>query len=126
MTDSESKRAGPRVFVVQRPSYRERGAWVDKYDLTPAEHFGRLVELLPRGNVPRQLEVTQTAIRAGFARERFSSSDYLLTVGDPVAIAAAAVVAAQFVEAEERAFLQLLKWDKKHQQYTCFRLENWA
>ncbi len=102
-----------RVYVVQRPAYRNRstGDWVDKYDLSAAEEYGHLVYLLPPGNVARDLvEVT--------ARLRHRLSDYLpcdhlLAAGDPVAIAAAVLVAARY----SGGSLSLLKWDRMDQRY---------
>lgn len=102
-----------RVYVVQSPAVKnhETGRWDEKFDLTPAEHFGELVFLLPRGNVPNDLEETVSTLRLRL--ELYSPNDYLLLLGDPVAIALAAIVAAEF----SRERVKFLKWDRRQQCY---------
>lgn len=103
----------PRVYVVQRPAYRDRrtGDWVDKYDLSAAEEHGRLVYLLPPGNVPRDL--TEVTARLRHRLSDYLPGDHLLAAGDPVAIAAAVLVAGHY----SGGSLSLLKWDRMEQRY---------
>lgn len=102
-----------RVYVVQSPAVKDHstGTWTEKFDLTPAAHFGDLVFLLPRGNVPNDLDETLATLRKGL--EMYTPSDYLLLLGDPVAIALAAVVASNV----SRERLRFLKWDRRQQCY---------
>jgi hypothetical protein len=110
-----------RVFMVQRPSVKAPdGRWADKFDLSSAAKFGALVELLPRGNVlPSNLKEA-----AGRLREQlqgFNDADFMLPVGDPVAIALAAAVAADI----NGGVLRLLKWDRREQGYTICEVRAW-
>jgi len=51
----------------------------------------------------------------------FGDSDYLLPVGDPVAIALTAAVAAD----ANGGVLRLLKWDKRQHAYTVCEVRAW-
>lgn len=108
-----------RVFVVQCPALKDPATrqWTDKYDLTPAEHFGELIEVLPRGNVPRDLGPTFRALRSALGD--FGRLDHLLAVGDPIAIAAAVLV----VRSVWNGPISLLKWDKRAQCYRSYVLD---
>lgn len=107
----------PRVFLVQRPASKQNGVWSDKYDLSPAEHFGDLVHCLPPGNIPRDLAVTVSKLKAALAD--FSDADYLLAIGDPIAIGLASIVAHR----ANHGRVTLLKWDRRSQHYVPYRLE---
>ncbi|MNV86368.1 hypothetical protein D3C71_1803970 [compost metagenome] len=104
----------PRVFVVQVPSRREDGEWVAKYDLSPAEAFGEIVPILPPGNVP--IDPTPTRRRLVDALRAFDRhSDYLLLLGDPVAIAQAVSVLSA-----EPGRISVLKWDRRTATYSPY------
>lgn len=110
-----------RVFVVQRPAVRDRttGEWLSKYDLTPAEAFGELVDVLPVG--PTSWDAGVMTSQAERVLADFDDmSDHILAVGDPVAIAAVAIIAARFVE--HGGGVSILKWDKRDQRYQSFRV----
>ena len=98
-----------RVFVVQRPAYydRDKRGWVNKYDLTPALEHGPLVFLLRPGNIFRD-RIEDSVRRLGEALVDFGPDDFLLPVGDPVAIAAAAYIAARNAGGR----IQILKFDR--------------
>ena len=103
-----------RVFLVQRPSVRVSGRWQDKYDLGPAERFGRLVECLPPGNIPRELSATRDALRQSLA-DFDRAEDYFVAIGDPVAIALATLIVGPGS--------RILKWDRRAGEYLPFALE---
>jgi hypothetical protein len=109
----------PRVYVVQRPAYRDRatGAWVDKYDLSAAEAHGSLVYLLPPGNVSRDL--TEVMARLRHRLVDYQAGDHLLAAGDPVAIAAAVLVVGHFSGGQ----LSLLKWDRLDHKYYPYEIQ---
>ena len=113
------KPRAPRVYVVQRPAYRDRntGGWVDKYDLSAAEEHGRLVYLLPPGNVPRDL--TETVARLRHRLSDCLPCDYLLAAGDPVAIAAAVLMFGRYSGGR----VSLLKWDRLEQRYYPYEVD---
>lgn len=110
-----------RVFVVQRPAVRDRatGEWISKYDLTPAETFGELVDVLPIG--PTTWNPAAMTAQAERVLQDFDDmQDHILAVGDPVAIAAVAMIAGRFTE--HGGGVSILKWDKRDQRYQSFRV----
>ena len=88
---------GPRVYVVQQSDL----------NLGPAARYGTLVPVLPNrvnltGTAARELEVITSALKD------FTDADYLLPLGDPVAIGLAFCAAA----AANEGRVQVLKWDR--------------
>src|SRR5690348_2003306 len=99
----------PRVYIVQQPATFDRGngGFVAKYDLSPAKQFGKLVFIMPPGNVfLHQLPAATLHMRNVLAG--FQPCDFLLAIGDPILIAAAAMIAGQKTGGE----LRMLKWDR--------------
>lgn len=104
-----------RVFIVQRPAYLDRssGDWVLKYDLSAAAEFGELVDIMPVG--PSFWDISTIVASAEKALEDYDfNQDHILAMGDPVAIAAAALIAGK------SGGVSVLKWDKKVQRYQAF------
>lgn len=106
MTDS-------KVYIVQRAMYKDRGTgqWKDKFDLSPAEHFGELNYMLPHGNVPSDMTHTMRKLETAL-KDYDPGRDFLLALGDPVAIAASAIVAVNL-----HRHVNILKWDRRAQCY---------
>ena len=103
-----------RVFVVQVPANRVAGEWITKYDLSAAEHFGELIQVLPFGNVP--MDPGPTRARLFEVLSSFdSTADFILLLGDPVALAQAVNVLTAIL-GEGRGF-RCLKWDRRRQRY---------
>jgi hypothetical protein len=104
-----------RVFVVQAPARREgpRGEWVEKFDLEPARAFGELVRVLGYGNLPTDLTEARRTLTEALGQFDFTS-DHLLLLGDPVAIALSVSVltALQMVD-DIDAPIRVLKWDRR-------------
>lgn len=103
----------PKVFIVQEVMRRDP---VSKdlrraYDLTPAAVYGELTVLITAEKLP----LTPAPIVRELRRklEGFCDQDYLLAVGDPVAIAIAAAVAAEFNNGK----VPMLKWDREARRY---------
>lgn len=103
----------PRVFIIQRPAVIDRAtnSWVEKYDVDSAAEFGALVDCLPIGKalsnpgvIMRRLEV---------ALETYTGVDYLLAIGDPLAIAMAAIIASRHTD----GLVNFLKWDRHNSCY---------
>lgn len=103
-----------RVFVVQRPAYfdRQRRGWVNKYDISPASAHGDLVFLLKPGNIYKD-RMGAAMDRLHEALAEFNDNDSLLAIGDPVAIAAAVMVASQVNVGK----VALLKFDRITERY---------
>lgn len=101
-----------RVFMPQRPVVRNNLCrWVDKYDLSPAERFGRLVSIVPVGQGTS--DVSQLMQYMDGALQDFSDSDCLLAVGDPFLIAMSVMVAAR----HNGGRVRLLKWHRDEGEY---------
>ncbi len=102
----------PTVYVVQVPVYMDHrvGEWVPKYDLSPASAHGEVVVLLPRGN----LSLDSRAISLLVERlSGYTLHDCILALGDPVSIAAAAMIASRVTGGPVR----ILRWDRLSQAY---------
>ena len=103
----------PTVYIPQVPSRYDRGlgAWVPTVTTHDAERFGKVVVMLP----PEASRLHVSPLLAAL-RERMSSfgpEDYLLAMGDPTLLAAAAVIASR----QSGGDLRLLKWDRMSSSY---------
>jgi len=109
-----------RVFVVQQPATFSQSLrrFVPKYDLSPARDFGKLVFILGPGNIFRE-RLAQSVIHIQNVMGDFKPGDYLLAIGDPVAIAAASMVASF----KTGGAVKLLKWDRHASRYHCFPID---
>jgi hypothetical protein len=89
----------------------ENGAWIPTIDVSPASQLGELKVLLPSGfNYPTADEVVPQLKNA--LRDFDPDNDYLLSVGDPLVIAAASALIAY-----EHDYFRLLKWDRQQRRY---------
>jgi len=109
----------PRVFVVQQPAYycRDKREFVPKYDLTPAAVYGQLVFMLGPGNIFKD-RMAQAIKQLSAVLQSFSQEDFILAVGDPVAIAAAVLIAG----GRTGGTITLLKWDRISAAYEPFAI----
>ena len=104
------------VFVVQHAQLKVDGHW-EKRDISDAERFGSLVELLPAGPMVRS-----TIHAAGTLRHKlraFGDADYLLCMGDPALIGMACAIASQ----RNAGRYKLLVWDKEVRAYTPIQVD---
>ena len=109
-----------KVYVVQRPAYydRQKKGWVNKYDLAPAEEHGELVYMLRPGNVFRE-RLDDAVARLEECLAGYTEDDFILAVGDPVAIAAAAAVAAR----NTGGYVTVLKFDRHANSYIPYPIK---
>lgn len=109
-----------RVFVIQAPARRTgpRGAWEEKFDLGPAEAFGRLVRVLPYGNVPEDPAPTRECLEKALL-DFDPDEDSVLLLGDPVACAQAVHVLAYVFGLGS---FTALKWDRREGRYQPYRI----
>lgn len=108
-----------RVYVIQAPARRSgpRGEWVEKFDLSPAEAFGEVVRVMPYGNLPEDLTEARTRLVEALRGFDFRS-DYLLLLGDPVAIALGVSVLTMLQMLDDAdAPIRVLKWDRRAGRY---------
>jgi hypothetical protein len=108
-----------RVFVVNEPVRVDplTGGEGRVIDLSPALEFGDLHHLLPPGKLPSDLRGTVKALDLGL--EDYGDDDYLLLVGDPVAIGVAVAVAALANEGHVR----MLRWRGRIHRYEAVTLD---
>ena len=101
----------PVVYVVQETTL----------NITPAARFGELQVLLPaRAQV---LITPQPLVRLLRGQLRgYTEHDYVLPVGDPVAIGAATALAAE----PACGAVRLLKWDRQESRYYQVVLRLWG
>ena len=106
-----------RVYVVQQPAFydREKRKFVSKYDLTPAAAHGQLVFMLGPGNIFKD-RMAQATKQMSHILESYNEDDFILAVGDPVAIAAAVLLAGERTGGK----IKLLKWDRISNGYEVF------
>lgn len=106
-----------RVFVVQRPAFycKESKGWRNKYDITPAREYGELVILLQPGNLYRD-DMAAAMRRMEETLVDFSDQDHLLAIGDPVAIAAAVLIAGR----SNKGQVSMLKYDRFAGKYSSY------
>jgi hypothetical protein len=102
-------RAISKVYVVCEDTER---------DLSSACKYGELCYIYPErhqvsGDYPDDVD---TALDNLYG---YTANDYLLAVGDPVAIALCAIVAAQ----ETGGRVNILRWDRQAQRYFVVKLD---
>lgn len=107
----------PKVYVPQEKARKQEGQWVPEFDLTPASEYGQIQVLMPPGN---SFFSPVPVIRALKEKLKdFSDDDYLLPIGDPSIMVAAAMIAGEKTGGK----IKLLKWDRFQQTYIPIQLD---
>lgn len=108
-----------KVYIVQRPAFydKKRRGWVNKFDMSPAKKFGELEFLLRPGNIHKD-KLEETVEYLKHMLYDFGSEDYILAVGDPVAIAITVMIASE----RTRGKVSLLKFDRRSGDYEAYEL----
>lgn len=91
-----------RVFVVQDPQEK---------NILPAQAYGELKILLPAGNVVFSIAPTIAVLRQGM--RGITSDDFILAIGDPIAIGIASAIACENCG----GLVKFLKWDRQERLY---------
>lgn len=81
-------------------------------NILPAEAYGNIEVLLPNGQVTFATQPTIHKLRERL--KDFTENDFLLMIGDPVAISLAAIVASRYSKT-----VKFLKWDKQENRYVA-------
>lgn len=92
----------PKVYVVQ-----------EQYDknVVPAQRYGQLEFLLPQGAVV--ISTGPSIFRLNQKLQHYTYEDYILPIGDPVAIGLAVAIAARVTDGK----VKLLRWDRQERIY---------
>lgn len=103
----------PRVFIPQVPSRFDTAAkvWIPRYDMSSAQKYGKLVVLFEPEMSRAPAAPLIVALREKLADAR--ENDWLLCAGDPLMIAASAVILSRAWKQR----LRLLKWDYRLHGY---------
>ena len=80
---------------------------VPNRNVLPAQKFGELILMLPPGDVV--LSAAPTVSRLKKKLKDFKDGDYILTMGDPIAIALAGAIASDINNGK----VNFLKWDRQ-------------
>jgi hypothetical protein len=109
-----------KVFVVHQPAVRDRftGQMRPQHDLSPALRFGEVVDVLPPGSISQDVGALKAQIMGRLLDEGCCRDDYLLAIGDPVAIVAGAFAMAAFSDR-----IRLLKWDRRMRGYVVSEID---
>lgn len=102
-----------RVFAPQQPSRFDTSTrlWIPTMNMQPAAKYGELVVLLPPNANRLHTVPLLEALKTGMSD--FTKDDWLVAVGDPSLIAAAACIAIR----KTGGVLRLLKWDRLTSDY---------
>lgn len=103
-----------KVFVIHQPAVRDHhtGQMRPQHDLSPALRFGEVVDVLPPGSISQDIGVVKTQVMTRLLDEGCCRDDYLLAIGDPVAIVVGAFAMSAFSDR-----IRLLKWDRRMRGY---------
>ncbi len=114
--DVTTELQSPCVYVVNETLVRDGSGFRTLHDLTPAAEFGALKHILPGGPVSPDPEARLAGIRRGLSG--FRATDYLLPVGNPLAIGCAIALAAQLTGGPVR----VLRWQRRDLRYEAAEL----
>lgn len=107
-----------RVFVPHMPSRFDSASalWVPTIDISPARKFGEIISILPPESNRLHIAPLVAALKDRMAD--FCADDYLVAVGDPTILAAAASIASR----QTGGILRMLKWDRRASDYIEVRV----
>lgn len=108
-----------KCYIVQEVNRRdhESGQMVPTMDFSGVLEYGEPVVCLPGGRVG--LSPGPTLDRLRKILMDFSDDDYLVPVGDPTAMAMAAMIAAEM----NRGRVKILKWEREERRYIMIQVD---
>jgi hypothetical protein len=100
----------PRVYLVQEPLRRaaSTGSPVPLFDLTPAKEYGEIVTCLDWSDTKGEFDPNALMDKLYEQLQGYSDIDFLLPAGNTVAIAMAAMIAAEV----NNGAVKFLLWQK--------------
>ena len=106
------------VYIIQEPTRRDAsGGFLPVMDFRKVLEYGDPVVLLPNGRVGFTPGPTIDTLRDKL--RGFTDDDYIVSVGDPTAIFATAMIASDINNGK----CKMLKWDKEARRYICVQLD---
>lgn len=99
-----------KVFIPQERS---------EFDLTPALEWGELVVLNHGGDVYHDASGMIREMKQKLAN--ITSNDFILMIGDPIAIGAAVATAAGLLDGT----VKCLKWSRRNRRYLVIEMRLW-
>jgi len=108
-----------KVFVPQQPSRFDAATrlWIPTVNLDPAKEYGDVEVMLPPNANRLHTAPLIAALKDKMAG--FTDDDYIVAVGDPSLIAAAACIAAR----KTGGSLKMLKWDRMSRNYISVEIQ---
>ena len=102
-----------KVYVPQQPSRYDTATrlWIPTINLDQAKQYGEVIVMLPPN--ANRLHTAPLVSALKDKMEDYGSEDYLVAVGDPSILAAAACIAAR----KTGGILRVLKWDRLSANY---------
>lgn len=102
-----------KVYAPQQPSRFDVASrlWIPTMNMQAAEKYGPLVVMLPPN--ANRLHTAPLLASLKESMSAFTAEDWLVAVGDPSLIAAAACIAVR----KTGGLLRLLKWDRMTSDY---------
>lgn len=100
-----------RVFLPQEPP--------PHVDISQAAKFGYLQDPMMARSYQAVATARPAIQRMGFLLQSFTDEDYILSIGDPVLIGIAQVLAARY----NGGRYKLLKWDRKQSLYYIVQVD---
>jgi hypothetical protein len=110
MSEFKLQPRAPKVFITQGGQSRTPAGTMFEFDYSKAERFGELVKVV---NSQPMIETAQTYDHIEKTLADFSSNDYLLLSGDPVACAMCVMVASR----NSDGYVNLLRYNKYIRDY---------
>lgn len=105
------------VYAVQNPHWHKEGEMRPKFDLSPAEKFGPIEELLSPTAKPFRPRPIRDELMLKL--KDFSDDDYIICIGNPILISMAVVLAADFND----GFVNLLQWNGFKGEYVLIEAD---
>lgn len=108
-----------KVFVPQQPSRFDAATrlWIPTVNLDPAKEYGAVEVMLPPNS--NRLHTAPLIAALKDKMSEFTEDDYIVAVGDPSLIAAAACIAAR----KTGGLLKMLKWDRIGRNYISVEIQ---
>lgn len=108
-----------KVYIPQIPSRFDPATqlWIPMMDVKPAKRFGEIVIMFEQRNSRAEFHSIVGALRDKL--KTYEPHDYLVAIGDPAIIAAAALI----IGDRCGGHLRLLKWDRNERDYNVTEID---